>query len=125
MKHLLAFVFVTMFGVFSFAQSNEALGRECVRQLFEEENYKKVHAMFNDDFKTKLTVVKLSQSEKALEALGDYKGIMEVNKAENETYYYYVRFEKQPMDIVISFDGNNKISGLVLSSEHREFKKKK
>ncbi|MDY6025583.1 DUF3887 domain-containing protein [Bergeyella zoohelcum] len=81
MKQLLAFVFVTMFGVFSFAQSKEALG--------------------------------------------DYKGVMEVNKAENETYYYFVRFEKQPMDVIISFDKNNKISGLLISSEHREFKKKK
>lgn len=125
MKHLLAFVFITMFGVFSFAQSNEALGKECIHQLFEEGNYKKVHAMFSDDFKTKLSVVKLSQMEQIIEALGDYKGIMEVNKTENETYYYYVRFEKQPMDMIISFDENNKISGLLLNSEHREFKKKK
>lgn len=125
MKQLLAFVFVTMFGVFSFAQSKEALGKECIHLLFEEGNYKKVHAMFNDDFKTKLTVAKLSQTGSALEALGDYKGIMEINKGENETYYYFVRFEKQPMDVIISFDKNNKISGLLISSEHREFKKKK
>lgn len=125
MKQLLALVFVTMFGVFSFAQSKEALGKECIHLLFEEGNYKKVHAMFNDDFKTKLTVAQLSQTGSALEVLGDYKGVMEVNKAENETYYYFVRFEKKPMDVVISFDENNKISGLLLTSNHKDFKKKK
>ncbi|MDO5615431.1 MAG: DUF3887 domain-containing protein [Cruoricaptor ignavus] len=125
MKQLLAIVFVTMFSVFSFAQTKEALGKECIHQLFEEENYKKVHAMFSDDFKTKLTEAKLSQTGAAFEALGDYQGIIEVNKDENGNYYYYVRFEKQSMDVIISFDNNNKIKGLMISSEHKEFKKKK
>ncbi len=35
MKQLLVFVFITMFGAFTFAQSQEALGRECIYHLFQ------------------------------------------------------------------------------------------
>ncbi|MDY3383176.1 DUF3887 domain-containing protein [Riemerella anatipestifer] len=125
MKQLLVFVFITMFGAFTFAQSQEALGRKCIYHLFQKQDYKKVTSYFSEDFKKKLPEDKLAQTDQLLQALGEYKGVVEVNKDDKELYYYYVRFENQSMDVVIGFDKDNKISGLALKSEHKEFKSKK
>ncbi|WP_026315589.1 DUF3887 domain-containing protein [Riemerella columbina] len=125
MRCLLVFVCVTMFSVFGFAQSQEALGRECIYNLFQTQDYKKVTTYFNDEFKKELTESKLSQTDLLVQKLGEYKGIIEVNKDDKGLYYYYVRFENQSLDAIIEFDKNKKISGLVLSSKHRDFKLKK
>lgn len=125
MRQLLVFVFVTMFSAFGFAQSQEALGREVVYNLFQKQDYKKVTSYFSEDFKKKLTEDKLAQTGQLSQALGDYGGIIEVNKDEKGLYYYYVRFENQSMDVVMKFNDENKISGLVLRSEHKDFKTKK
>ncbi|MDY3528524.1 DUF3887 domain-containing protein [Riemerella anatipestifer] len=125
MKQLLVFVFITMFGAFTFAQSQEALGRECIYHLFQKQDYKKVTSYFSEDFKKKLPEDKLAQTDQLLQALGEYKGIVEVNKDDKELYYYYVRFENQSMDVVIGFDKDNKINGLMINSNHKEFKLKK
>lgn len=124
MKQLLVFVFVTMFSGFGLAQSKEALGRECVYHLFQKQDYKKVMTYFNEDFKQKLTEDKLAQTDQLLQALGDYKGVVEVNQDEKGQYYYYVRFENQSMDVIIGFDEYNKINGLMMSSTHKEFRSK-
>lgn len=125
MRQLLVFVFVTMFSAFGFAQSQEALGRECIHYLFQKQDYKKVTTYFSEDFKKKLTEDKLAQTGQLSQTLGDYGGIIEVNKDEKGLYYYYVRFENQSMDVIISFNKENKIMGLMIDSEHRKFKTKK
>lgn len=125
MRHLLAFVFVTMFSAFGFAQSQEALGRECIHHLLQKQDYKKVTSYFSEDFKKKLTEDKLAQTGQLSQELGDYEGIIEVNKDEKGVYYYYVRFENQSMDVIIRFDEDKKINGLMMSSQHKEFKSKK
>ena len=115
MRHLLVFVFVTMFSAFGFAQSQQALGRECIYNLYQKK----------DNLKKDLTASKLSQTDLLLQKLGDYKGIVETNKDEKGIYYYYVRFENQPMDVIMKFDDKNKITGLTMSSVHKEFKSAK
>lgn len=125
MKQLLVFVFVTVFGALTFAQSKESLGREVIYNLFKKQDYKKVTTYFSEDFKKKLTEENLSQTDQMLQAIGDYKEIVDVNKDEKGMYYYYVRFENQSMDVVIGFDKDNKINGLMMSSKHKEFKSNK
>lgn len=122
MKYLLVFVFVTMFSAFSFAQSQQALGRECIYNLLQKRDYEKVTSYFSEDLKKNLPISKLSQTDLLLERLGDYKGIIEENKDEQGVYYYYVRFENQPMDVIIKFDDKDKINSLTMSSVHKEFK---
>lgn len=122
MKNLLVFVFVTMLSAFGFAQSQQALGRECIYNLYQKKDYKKVTSYFSENLKKDLTESKLSQTDLLLQKLGDYKGIVEVNKDEKGVYYYYLRFENQPMDVIVKFDDNNKINGLTMSSVHKEFK---
>ncbi|SHI89457.1 Protein of unknown function [Cruoricaptor ignavus] len=125
MRHLLVFVFVTMFSAFGFAQSQQALGRECIYNLYQKKDYNKVTTYFSDNLKKDLTASKLSQTDLLLQKLGDYKGIIEINKDEKGIYYYYVRFENQPMDVIMKFDDKNKITGLTMSSVHKEFKSAK
>jgi len=92
-----------------------AISQNTIRQ-FQEGKTDSVYNYLNDDMRSRLNKESLAQIWSQLQAsMGDFKGTGEPNGMKFETYYQIetqLRFEKQSLRYRLSFDKNNRISGM-------------
>lgn len=115
MKKILLAFSIFLLPMFSFSQiDNEAQGLSFISHLFAKE-YKDAYAMFDENMKANVSEAMLGQLVDGMEKqLGAFKEVLSTRKeesAEIQTYYYFSRFDKDELDIKISFNKENKIAG--------------
>ncbi|ASW74676.1 hypothetical protein CJF12_10535 [Chryseobacterium piperi] len=121
MKNLFKTLFILL-PVLFFSQDRKAIGNTFIEELFIKKNAEKAYSLFNATVSGQISTEGLkSIAEQMQGQLGAFRKVIEVNN-DNAIYYYYSEFEKSKLDIQISFDGENKISGLFFVP-HKTFEK--
>lgn len=122
MKKLFALFFVVCF-LFSFSQDRKEIGSTFIKALLVDKNIEKAHSYFDPSVAGKIPVEQLKAIPEQLQGqIGGLKNILEVNN-EGNTYYYYSEFEKEKLDIQLTFGENNKLLGFFLVP-HKTFEKR-
>lgn len=122
MKKLFALLFVVCF-LFSFSQDRKEIGSTFIKALLVDKNIEKAHSYFDPSVAGKIPVEQLKAIPEQLQGqIGGLKNILEVNN-EGNTYYYYSEFEKEKLDIQLTFGENNKLLGFFLVP-HKTFEKR-
>ncbi|MDR2237659.1 MAG: alpha/beta fold hydrolase [Chryseobacterium sp.] len=105
-----------LIGLFSLliAQDRKDLGNTFIKTLLVDKNAEKAHAYFDASIAGQIPVPQLkSVVDQLLGQLGPFKNVIEINH-EDDKYYYYSEFEKSKLDILITFNEQNKMMGFVL-----------
>lgn len=107
---ILIYFYLFIISVNGYSQNSE-IGKSFINALFVKKNTQKAYTFFDDNIKTKISELQLKETAEKLETqLGQFKSIIESNN-EKETCFYYSDFEKMKLDLKISFNENNKITG--------------
>jgi uncharacterized protein len=102
--------------------NNIIIGGDFINNLFVEKNYSKAYRNFDEIIKKEISENILEQTIQQLKSqIGNFKNILEINNID-DVYYFYSEFENQKLDIILTFNGNNKIIGFFFSP-HKEFVK--
>lgn len=98
----------------SFAQDRKELGNTFIKTLLVDKNVEKAHSSFDASIAGQVPAAELTNVvDKVLSQLGAFKNVIEINQ-ENDKYYYYSEFQKSKLDILITFNEQNKIVGFLL-----------
>lgn len=112
--------FIILITNFSFSQDVE-IGKSFIEKFLFKKNYEEAYSFLDEVVKSEITFSEFLEIEKLLiNQFGKYNRIIEVNNEVN-TYYYYVDFEKNKIDIQITINEKEKIIGFYLLP-HKEFK---
>ncbi|MFN1218649.1 DUF3887 domain-containing protein [Chryseobacterium kwangjuense] len=112
MKKLVT-LFIISFSLFTFSQGRKEIGNDFIKTLFIEKNAVKAHSYFDPSIAGEIKAADLTAvTEQIKENLGSFKNILEVNN-EKDSYYYYSEFDKSKLDMLITFNGSDKIIGFV------------
>ncbi|MGV2451501.1 UNVERIFIED_CONTAM: DUF3887 domain-containing protein [Ralstonia mannitolilytica] len=122
MKKLLALFFIVYF-LPAFSQDRKEIGNIFIKALLVDQNIEKAHSYFDSSVAGQIPVEQLKAiPQQLLGQIGGLKKILEVNN-EGNTYYYYSEFEKEKLDIQLTFSENNKLLGFFLVP-HKTFEKR-
>lgn len=122
MKKLLASFFTVCF-LLAFSQDRKEIGNIFIKALLVDKNAEKAHSYFDPSVAGKIPVEQLKVIPEQLQGqIGGLKNILEVNN-EGNIYFYYSEFEKEKLDIQLTFSENNKLLGFFLVP-HKTFEKR-
>jgi len=122
MKKLLTLLF-TVHALLSFSQDRKEIGNAFIKALLVDKNAEKAHSYFDPSVAGQIPVDQLKAIPEQLQGqVGGLKNILEVNN-EGNIYYYYSEFEKEKLDIQLTFGDNNKMLGFFLVP-HKTFEKR-
>lgn len=107
----------------AFSQDRKEIGNIFIKALLVDQNIEKAHSYFDPSVAEQIPVEQLKAiPQQLLGQIGGLKKILEVNN-EGNTYYYYSEFEKEKLDIQLTFSENNKLLGFFLVP-HKTFEKR-
>lgn len=122
MKKIIFVIVLLLCGQTGFTQSAEQIGRDFIRDFFDEA-YDKATVHFDQTMKTQASPAMLAQLKNNLTAqLGDFNRILEVNtekSGEMDIYYFYSEFKQSSLDVILVLM-DNEIAGLQFN-QHKEF----
>jgi alpha-beta hydrolase superfamily lysophospholipase len=115
---------IVIFILFSYlhinAQNRELIGKDFISLFLEKKEFQRALTYLNETAKTKINEIELKSSTESLEnRLGKFSSFIAVN-FENNSYYFYVAFEKNKLDIKLKFDSSNQIVSFQLLP-HKSF----
>lgn len=119
MKKLIKVIFF-LGSVLSFAQNNKDIGADFIKTLLVNKDGAKAHTFFDDSIAQQVPTEQLNAvQEQVLGKMGKIVRTLGINN-QQENYFYYTQFEKEKLDIQISFNDKNKIIGFFFVP-HKEF----
>lgn len=91
---------------------------EEIISLLNEENYEEVHAMFDDEMETELTVEDMNEFTSIIEGSGEFEDFDKSSVEENNGHYITVitgKYSNENRVFTITFNKDDEIAGLFIN----------